>query len=372
MSRTVRIDYEGISIECQNICDLAGNQLCKLNRMLDELETNASRLVNAQTEALKHEILDMRNQLQRQIDKVAAVAANNARRGVVYTDFDFDRTHINADAPVQEARVLKKMVNQFCTSRLAEVEALFRQLLNQKLEENQAELYDRAFGVVNVDGSFMQRVSRIEDKILQQYVYLAWLKDRSASFPVLLQRGQEAMAKSTGQLMEEQREQQLSEIREEMKTSGVAPDIIEKVMTLHADDDAQTQINAAREQATEEIIGEMNRKKALRSIKEAIKKRGFLIPKGGIKIQRDVDEVVLVAQRPSGEKAEFRISLNGKFIYHFGGYEGQACEKDITPFLEDLESVYGMHVTASEEVWRNPDKLSTQHYQTMDVNHRKG
>ena len=180
------------------------------------------------------------------------------------------------------------------------------------------------------------------------------------------------MKKATGQLLEVQREEQLSEIRSEMKTSGVALEVIERVLKNDRAGNVQEQISSIREQATEEIISEQKRKKALKSIKESIKKLGFLIPKGGIKIQRDMDEVVFIAQRPSGEKAEFRISLNGKFAYHFGGYEGQACEKDITPFLADLEEVYGIQITSQEELWRNPDKLSTQHYQTADVNHKKG
>lgn len=372
MSRTVRIDYQCISIECQSICELASSQLCKLNHMLEEIEKGASRLVNAQSIALKNEILEMRSQLQEQINRVAESAKQNARKGVVYTDFDFDDTHRGARDPIKEAETLKHMVNHMCTTRLAEVEALYQTLLGQKLKEHSAEMYDLAFGVVNMNGTFMQQVSQIEDKLLQQYVYMEWLQDRKADFSVLRQRGELAMKKATGHLLEDQREEQLSEIRNEMKTSGVAPEAIERVLKSDGNGNIQEQISSIREQATEEIIGEQKRKKALKIIKESIKKLGFLIPKGGTKIQRDTDEVVLIAQRPSGEKAEFRISLNGKFIYHFGGYEGQACEKDIAPLLADLEEVYGIQITSQEEIWRNPDKLSTQHYQTADVNHRKG
>ena len=38
MSHAVRIDYQGISIQCQSICEMASSQLCKLDRMLDEIE----------------------------------------------------------------------------------------------------------------------------------------------------------------------------------------------------------------------------------------------------------------------------------------------------------------------------------------------
>ena len=60
MSRTVRIDYQGISIECQSICELASSQLCKLNHMLEEMEKGTSKLVNTQSTALKNEILEVK------------------------------------------------------------------------------------------------------------------------------------------------------------------------------------------------------------------------------------------------------------------------------------------------------------------------
>ena len=60
--------------------------------------------------------------------------------------------------------------------------------------------------------------------------------------------------------------------------------------------------------------------------------------------------------------------LDGKFIYHFHGYEGQACQKDIEPFMQDLEEVYGIHVTKQTEIWSNPDKNSTMKYQAINTN----
>ena len=75
--------------------------------------------------------------------------------------------------------------------------------------------------------------------------------------------------------------------------------------------------------------------------------------------------------KASGEKAEFRVFMDGKFIYDFRGYEGQACQKDIQPFLNDLEEVYGLHVTKTQEIWSNPDKISSMKYQTVKTNTNK-
>lgn len=55
-----------------------------------------------------------------------------------------------------------------------------------------------------------------------------------------------------------------------------------------------------------------------------------------------------------------------------GGEPLQACQKDIEPFMKDLEDVYGIHVTKSQEIWSNPDKISTMKYQAMNTNKNKG
>ena len=90
-----------------------------------------------------------------------------------------------------------------------------------------------------------------------------------------------------------------------------------------------------------------------------------------LKINRETNEVTMVALKASGERATFKIFLDGKFIYDFRGYEGQACQKDIEPFMTALEEVYGIHVTERQEIWSNPDKISTMKYQAMNTNKNK-
>ena len=125
-------------------------------------------------------------------------------------------------------------------------------------------------------------------------------------------------------------------------------------------------------EATEEEVGEKVRRRSLQIIKKAITERGFIIDNKNIKINRETNEVTMVALKASGEKATFRVFLDGKFIYDFRGYEGQACQKDIQPFVDALEEVYGMKITDRQEIWSNPDKISTMKYQAMNVNKNKG
>ena len=133
-----------------------------------------------------------------------------------------------------------------------------------------------------------------------------------------------------------------------------------------------------REQAVQaieagiEIVNEKVRRESVKIIVQAIKKRGFLVDGKSIKIDRENNQVNIVAQKPSGAKAEFKVFLDGKFEYRFDGYEGQACQKDIKPFMDELEEVYGIKVLKQTEIWSNPDKNSTMKYQTIDYNKNKG
>ena len=154
-------------------------------------------------------------------------------------------------------------------------------------------------------------------------------------------------------------------IRVELAAAKVPIETIEKIV------EEGKPIANIREAATTEIVGEKVRQKSLKIIMQAIKARGFVVDKNNIKIKRDTNEVIMVAQKASGEKAEFRVFLDGKFIYDFRGYEGQACQKDIRPFMKDLEEVYGVHVTKQTEIWSNPDKISTMKYQAINTNKNK-
>ena len=44
MSHAVHINYEQIAVQCRSICEVAQNQLCELNKLLETLEESSSRL----------------------------------------------------------------------------------------------------------------------------------------------------------------------------------------------------------------------------------------------------------------------------------------------------------------------------------------
>lgn len=343
MSHQVQINYEAIAIQCNSICEVAEKQLKELDRLLAEIESESTQLLNEQTRALKRQILSERESLLEEMKKLRERA---------------DRRTLSS---TREATNLQKRVNELASQKIIAFDETLRTLLGDRLQDNQRKLLERSNGVVTIDKQTQELLDGIQDVALRQFVYIAYLKDNTLSGDALLKAGQALM----GQTYESRMQEEQAKIRAEMEAARVDKATIDKVVT-----EGKT-IAEIRENATTEIVGEKVRQKSLKIIMDAVQKRGFIIDKKNIKINREKNEVILVALKASGEKAEFKVYLDGRFIYDFRGYEGQACQKDIEPFMKDLEEVYGIHVTKTQEIWRNPDKISTMKYQTFNTNKNK-
>lgn len=343
MSHQVQINYEAIAIQCNSICEVAEKQLKELDRLLAEIESESKQLLNEQTRALKRQILSERESLLEEMKQLRERA---------------DRRTLSSTS---EATNLQKRVNELASQKIIAFEETLRTLLGDKLQDNQRKLLERSNGVITIDEQTQKLLDRIQDVALRQFVYIAYLKDNTLSGDALLKAGQALM----GQTYESRIQEEQAKIRAEMEAARVDKATIDKVVT-----EGKT-IAEIRENATTEIVGEKVRQKSLKIIMDAVQKRGFIVDKKNIKINREKNEVILVALKASGEKAEFKVYLDGRFIYDFRGYEGQACQKDIEPFMKDLEEVYGIHVTKTQEIWRNPDKISTMKYQTFNTNKNK-
>ncbi len=357
MSQQVIIDYQQIAIQCNSICDIAETRLRELDEMIERLEETSTKLLNDETERLKMQIGQERDELIKKIKNVRDKANSDAVRGVIKTN-NHDILYQKRDEALQAARDLQNTVNVLASERIIAFDETLRTLLGDKLKEDHRKLLERSNGIITISEQIQSLLDSIPDVALRQFVYLAYIKDNSLSGESLINAGKELMGKTYESRIEEER----AKIRAELETARVEKTVIEKVV------DGSKTISSMRENATTEIVGEKIRQKSLKIIMEAVKQRGFIVDKKNIKINRENNEVIMVALKASGEKAEFRVFLDGKFIYDFRGYEGQACQKDIEPFMKDLEEVYGIHVTKSQEIWSNPDKISTMKYQTFNTN----
>lgn len=343
MSHTVQINYEQIAVQCHSICEVAENQVAELDKMLADLEGSSSRLLNDQTEALRKQIEREKRELIKSIEAVKTQA---------------DKKTLTTTAGAQ---ALQRQANKLATGRLAEMRALLDSLLSESIAANQAKMIDRANGVIRLDEATKKFLDTIEDEVLRQFVYIAFVRDSSLSGTALLEAGKALMNES----VEARYEKEAEIIRAELAAAKVPAETVDKIVG------AGTPIAEIREAATTEIVEEKIRQKSMKLIIKAITKRGFIVNEKNIKINRETNEVMMVALKASGERATFKVFLDGKFIYDFRGYEGQACQKDIEPFMTALEEVYGMHITGKQEIWSNPDKISTMKYQAINTNKNK-
>lgn len=369
MSHTVQIDYQGIAIQCQSICEVAEKQLAELDAMIAKAESTSSRLINEQSTQFVQSIYAERKKLEKQIKTVRESAEAKAKRGVVSVDNEREEFRHSRD-DIAAAENLQHTIDELASKRLIEFQSILQTLLGESIQEHQRKLREQNNGVVTIDSHTQMLLNGISDEVLRQFTYLAYLSDNTLVGDKLLQAGQVLMQHTVNQTYEQRYEVERAKIRAELEASRIAPETVDKVLN-ETQGTAQEKLTSIRQNATAEIVGEKVRQKSLKIIMDAIKQRGFVVDKKNIKIKRDTNEVIMVALKASGEKAEFRIFLDGKFIYDFHGYEGQACQKDIEPFMHDLEEVYGIKVTKQTEIWSNPDKISTMKYQAMNTNKNK-
>lgn len=360
MSEAVTINYQQLAIQCHSICECAENQLKELDELLKKLEDSSTRLLNDQTATLRNRIKEEKNKLLSLISVVRKKANEEAKRGVLETS-NHDQRYTHREDTLNEARQLQQTINSLASGRLAEMRALLDSLLSESIAGNQARMIDQANGVVKLDESTKAFLDKIENEILRQFVYIAFVRDSSLSGTALLEAGKALMSES----VEARYEKEAELIRAELAAAKVPAETVDKIVGTGKP------LAEIREAATTEVVEEKVRQKSMKLIKKAIAERGFIVDKKNIKINRETNEVTMVALKASGERATFRIFLDGKFIYDFKGYEGQACQKDIEPFMTALEEVYGMHITKRQEIWSNPDKNSTMKYLAINTNKNK-
>lgn len=365
MSQQVQINYKQIAVQCNSVCEVAESQLKVLDAMIEKIESNSSTLLNEQTAALKRQIEKEKTAFRKQIETVRKKAEEDAKRGVVSVDNErIEYQHRNDS--INAANELRGQIDTLASQQIVEYEGLLSTLLSDSIRSNYQKLLNQGNGVVTVDDAVQKLLDSIKDHALRQFTYIAYLQNSGLRGEALLDAGRALVGKTYETRLEEER----NRILEELTAARVEASTIEKV-TKASGGTAKEQIAAMQEAATTEIVGEKVRQKSLKIIIQAIKARGFVVDKNNIKIKRDTNEVIMVAQKASGEKAEFRVFLDGKFIYDFRGYEGQACQKDIEPFMKDLEEVYGIRVTKRTEIWSNPDKISSMKYQAINTNKNK-
>lgn len=360
MSQQVTVDYQGISIQVQAQCDTAIHSLCAIDKTLDRIHRTADKLETVKVKEYETYLKKSKETIQNKIEifKATLDKYKEARAYSINNHQPQYQEFLRFTEQVKkESADLTKLVNELTGSKLAVIDQMIDEGLLNAGQESLHNMLNKARGVLSIDSNMIEKINQIEDVSLRELAYREVLKEDNAnlSFDNILSKAQDEydilLGKKTKEVIEE--------YKEELKNNGLSTDAIVNVTTI---DEANKVVNDA-------ITDEKVRKETLKIIIKAIKDRGFIVDtKKNLKIDRERNIVKLVALKASGQMAEFEIQLNGKFMYHFDEYEGHACKKDITPFLEDLKNIYDIDITHEEITWENPDKIQTQKYQYVNKN----
>lgn len=351
MSHQVIISYEGVSIQIQAQCETAVASLCKIDKTIAKIRETAKTLRTEEVREYERYFLKSKEEIAR---KIEAFKASLVKYQSMTTrdEFEYRRT---VDELRRQASDLSSTVATLTGSKLQAIEAMIREGL---LEEGNA-VFERMraeeSGMIAIGSDVLERINAIEDVSLRQLALLEANSNKGRSFDTIM----EAAQARYDELLERSKKGFVEEAVADMRSKGVDEGTISRVV------EGATTIDEISEQSSAAITDERVRKETLKVIIKAIKARGFIVDtQHNLKIDRERNVVHLVALKASGQKAEFEIQLSGKFMYRFDGYEGQACKKDIEPFMSDLASIYDINVLHEEVVWDNPDKIQMQQHQT--------
>jgi len=352
MSHAATINYEALSIAAKATCEQALKQLCKIDELLARIKDKASLLITDRVHSYEAFLKKEQANISAELNQIITKANAKTR----------DATIAN------NASNLSRIVDNLTSYRLNAMEDLIDdELINatNKLQEN---IKNKEQGIISISQDVLKKLEAVDDFMLRESIYQVVIQNEnsSKSWAELQTLGKKRMDAQLEESLEKHKKQIMLDIKQELNDAKVDEHAIESISSSKIQ--SISDVEAIRNKATSEIIGESVRKETLKVIMKTVETRGFIVDKKNIKIDREKNEVRFIAQKISGERAEFRIYLDGKFIYKFDGYEGQACQKDIEPFMNDLADIYDIKVVKQVDNWSNPDKNQSMKYQTVNKN----
>lgn len=359
MSQQVIVDYEGLSIRIQAQCDTAIHSLCKIDKTIDKIHETADKLESAKVVEYENYLFELKKTIQKKIEDFKIVLEKYQALRKISTNNHDNRynEYLRVKEQLERQSInITEIVNELTGSKLAIID----EMIDEGLLNAGNNLLAKSQGVLDFSQQILDKINKIDNISLRDLAYRELLKEENQDldFDEILSKAQ----KEYDILLGKKTREVIEEYKEDLKNNGVNEEVLESITTI---DEAVSLTN-------ESITDEKNRKETLKIIIKAIKARGFIVDtKKNLKIDKKNNVVKLVALKASGQMAEFEIQLNGKFMYHFDEYEGQACRKDIEPFLEDLKNIYDINILHEEIQWENPDKIQKMYYQRVDTNKNK-
>lgn len=337
---------------CEEIYNSISKRLCEIDSVIEYVEINSSDLINEDVEAIVSDLQKTKNLLLNSIHTI---------KNQLHDEMEY-----NESISVKEkANELLKESYNVTSVRMLALKTVIQEALEISIKEQRMELNRIVAGGAIKRDDLDSVLKSIDDGDLRNMVrFMARNpKHNSLTSDELLNIAEKAlMPENVSRKIVDKTKDDISK---KLKARDLDSNQIELIIDKFDD---STTISEMETIAEEAIISEKLRKRAVKAIVENITDKGFLVNRKNIRTIKDTNTVRILAVKPGGQRAEFKINLDGSFIYKFDEYVGQACQKDIEPFIEDLNSIYGIQVYDIKEMWSNPDKESSQKYQSYKVN----
>lgn len=377
MSHIVSVDFQHIFIECTEVCESIVARIAELQKLLVEFEQAAKGAIDEQDQSLVRSFEREVMEWLCQVHSIREAIQIHSDQGRWIGDSD-STIFRNRYQQIDLAYALRREVNRRVATSIPAIRALITQMYDARIKRlmtmNKKEgQHSRAQQTENVELSCEQSrapqsmigrlLASIDDATQREFTYMAYVLNPHIEKAELLQAGKRmydtAMENERQKLLDEElRKQKLA-----MESIKMPQEDIDKALAIQGT--TAQKIEQLYGQTSEAIVKEKMRKESLKIILKAIKSQGFVVPLNDI--VRQGEQVVVRAHKIGGQVAKFTINLDGKFIYDFQGYEGQACQNDIEPFLKDLEEIYGAHLINRQEIWKNPDKIQNKKMQVANT-----
>ena len=353
MSHTVQIDYSSKGEKCLAICEQIDAQIASVENALSQIDAIPEQDIAPESvkylESVRQKIVSWAN-----TSEVGKNLAEEIKQNpIVRKEYG---SYNGRDSRLADLGAIEDSFHKDSSLITATLQAIALDSEANGINRRSKIVWD------NPDARFEEYLSSIKDENKRQFIYLAHCSNPDMNVEQLEVEAQRMLDIACGKVLEKETSRRV----EDMRAAGVDDDVIEKALTTNESSSPIDRLTELYDKTSGVIVDEKVRRKVLQFIKKTITAKGFIIAQGNIKKRGDV--VTMLAQKPGGETAIFTVYLDGKFVYDFKGYEGQACQQDIEPFLKDLEEVYGVELSNRREIWRNPDRLLSQKKQTIKEN----
>ena len=336
MSRKEVIMYKRLSMELTTKCDNALSALRQIDNVIESINNNElnknNKLLNKYAKYLQKTKKSLINKIEHTKQQIQQA---RTKRNEDYI------AQYKRDSIINKTNELAKAVSKLTTAEFYVV----RQMINnnlisdeQKPKQETPNLSSLAIAAKQI---LVDKIKQIDDFAIRELAfnqlsknivpYDEIIKNATSEYNTLLNKSSFAQ-----------------DIANKLKFFCVDQEKIDYILSQELNINT---IEAINEMVNNVINDVMLKNKTLKAIIEAIKARGFVVDmQNDFKIDHKTNIAKLIAKKPSGQIAEFEISLNGKLMYHFDNYQGQTCQNDIKPFLNDLENIYGIDIVNREVI----------------------